>query len=132
MKEIERKLLELKSVIGKFDEESRKRFKELTDELAADNNPETKELLKQFIDDGLDEIRSEIATLRSQIENEYEILPLAYIAKEYFNKSKAWLYQRLNGYRVKGRVYTLNAEQKAVFNHALQDIARRIGSLQLS
>ena len=132
MKEIERKLLELKSVIGKSDEESSKRFKELTDELAADNNPETKELLKQFIDDGLDEIRSEIATLRSQIENEYEILPLAYIAKEYFNKSKAWLYQRLNGYRVKGRVYALNAEQKAVFNHALQDIARRIGSLQLS
>ena len=81
--------------------------------------------------DGLAEAKQDFDKLRTQIENEYEILPLSYIAKHYFHKSRAWLYQRLNGLEVKGRTYALNDEQKKIFNLACQDISKRIGSVCL-
>lgn len=75
----------------------------------------------------------ELKSLREQANREdYKLLPLSYIAKEYFDKSSAWLLQRLNGYPVRGRVYTLNAEQKSIFNRAVSEIGQRIGSLQLA
>ena len=57
---------------------------------------------------------------------------MSYIAKHYFGKSASWLYQRINGNKVDGRVYTLNAEQKATFNRALQEIAKRISSFSIA
>ena len=69
--------------------------------------------------------------LREQIQEYYELLPLAYIARQYFGKTRSWLYQRLNGYSVRGKVYSLNDEQKAIFNNAVQDIAQTIGSIRL-
>ena len=61
-----------------------------------------------------------------------KLLPLRYIAQKYFGKSAAWLSQRLNGSEVRGHVYTLNAEQKSIFNRAVQEIGQRISSLQLA
>ncbi|WP_363296203.1 DUF5053 domain-containing protein [uncultured Prevotella sp.] len=61
-----------------------------------------------------------------------KLLPLRYIAQEYFGKSAAWLSQRLNGSEVRGHVYTLNSEQKEIFNRAVQEIGQRISSLQLA
>ncbi len=40
--------------------------------------------------------------------------------------------QRLNGSEVRGHVYTLNSEQKDIFNRAVQEIGQRISSLQLT
>ena len=57
---------------------------------------------------------------------------MSYIAKHYFGKSSAWLSQRINGTLVRGKAYTLNDEQKRIFNNALQDISSRIGSLHLA
>ena len=37
----------------------------------------------------------------------------------------------LNGTLVRGRSYTLNEEQKKIFNDATQDISLRIGSIHL-
>jgi hypothetical protein len=50
----------------------------------------------------------------------------------YFNKSASWLLQRLNGYQVRGKVYTLNQEQKGIFNQAVKEISNRISALQLA
>lgn len=70
--------------------------------------------------------------LRAQIAGEtYHLLPLSYIAEHYFGKSAAWLSQRLNGTLVRGRSYTLNEEQKKIFNDAMLDISLRIGSIHL-
>ena len=68
---------------------------------------------------------------RAQLAETYELLPISYIAKEYFGKTAAWLYQRLNGYKVRGKVYSLTNEEKNVFNRAVQDIAHRIGSVSI-
>lgn len=88
--------------------------------------------LDAFISQGIEGQKKEIASLRMQIEGSYDILPLSYIARNYFGKSRAWLYQRLNGLPVRGHVYTLNPEQKRTFNMAVQDIAQRIGALYLA
>ena len=86
----------------------------------------------------MDELGKEIdriernASIREQLEGIIEFLPMSYIAKHYFGKSASWLYQRINGNTVRGRVYTLNDEQRATFNAALQDIARQLSSFSIT
>ncbi len=133
MNEIDLKLQELKAVIGEKDAASRAKFEELMQYLDTHkDDPGVQEKLEAFYNKGMDEMETEIRQLRQQIESEYELLPLAYIAKNYFKKSRAWLYQRLNGYEVRGRRYTLNEKEKVVFNTAVQEIAQRIGSVRIA
>lgn len=132
MNETERKIEALKSCIGKTDEESRIIFTKSIAYLKANDSEEVQRLLSEILTDGLSETKREIEVLKMQIEDVYDILPLSYIAKTYFKKSRSWLYQRLNGYKVKGKTYTLNEEEKRIFNTAMQDLSAKIGSVQLS
>ena len=132
MNMVEMRIAELKSCIGKTDAASRKKFEEAMAYLEANNSPEVQEQLNALLADGLKETHAEVENLKEKFSEEYEILPLSYIAKNYFNKSRAWLYQRLNGYKVRGQVYTLNDKEKAIFNMAVQDIAQKIGSVHIS
>ncbi|MDR0939929.1 MAG: DUF5053 domain-containing protein [Mediterranea sp.] len=100
--------------------------------------PEEKKEISDYLVDlmdrvevGIAEVRSEIDRLRvkKQLEDAYPLIPIGYIAENYFHKSRSWLSQRVNGSKVRGKVYTLNESEKAIFNDALRDIAHRIGSL---
>ena len=96
------------------------------------STPENDALFDDFITKGVGQVAEELESIRHQLEaDEYKLLPLSYIATHYFGKSKAWLYQRVNGLKVRGRRYTLNEEQRAIFNDAVQDISRRIGSISI-
>ncbi|MBQ8223994.1 MAG: DUF5053 domain-containing protein [Bacteroides sp.] len=132
MNTVEQKIAELKNYIGKTDAVSRERFDEIVAYLESHDSPEVQEQLKALLSNGLKETQAEVESLKEKFQEEYEILPLAYIAKNYFNKSRAWLYQRLNGYKVRGQVYTLNDREKDIFNAAIQDIAQKIGSVHIS
>ena len=124
---------ELKSLMGKTDKASEERRDEISLWLKENSaNEEVKEAYNRFMNEGLAEVKSGVDKLREQIDSRYDLLPISYIAQHYFGKSKAWLYQRLNGNKVRGKVYTLNDEQKDIFNSAVKDIARQIGSVQLS
>lgn len=124
---------ELKSLMGKTDKASGERRDEISLWLKENStNAEVKEAYNWFMTEGLAEVKSGVDKLREQIDSRYDLLPISYIAQHYFGKSKAWLYQRLNGNKVRGKVYTLNDEQKNIFNSAVKDIARQIGSVQLS
>lgn len=124
---------ELKSLMGKTDKASEERRDEISLWLKENSaNEEVKEAYNRFMNEGLAEVKSGVDKLREQIDSRYDLLPISYIAQHYFGKSKAWLYQRLNGNKVRGKVYTLNDEQKNIFNSAVKDIARQIGSVQLS
>lgn len=124
---------ELKSLMGKTDKASGERRDEISLWLKENcANEEVKEAYNRFMTEGLAEVKSGVDKLREQIDSRYDLLPISYIAQHYFGKSKAWLYQRLNGNKVRGKVYTLNDEQKNIFNSAVKDIARQIGSVQLS
>ena len=60
-----------------------------------------------------------------------EIIPFSYIAKNYFSKSKAWLYQRLNGNNINGKQAKFTEKEVEVFNFAIQDISRKLGSITI-
>lgn len=133
MEKTEALLTEYKNLLGMDDEASEKRKKEILAALKEDGTQETREKIKALISAELERIDGDIKTIRERMDNEdYRLLPLSYIAKKYFGKSAAWLSQRINGTPVRGRVYTLSAEQKDIFNRAVKEIGKRIGSFQIA
>lgn len=126
-------LKEYASLAGKEDEKSETRKTEILNYIKLHADDSDREEAKAFINPKMEQLQSEVLTLRDQLaEDDYKLLPLRYIAQKYFGKSAAWLSQRLNGSEVRGHVYTLNAEQKSIFNRAVQEIGQRISSLQLA
>lgn len=126
-------LKEYASLAGKEDEKSETRKTEILNYIKLHADDSDREESKAFINQKMEQLQSEVLTLRDQLaEDDYKLLPLRYIAQKYFGKSAAWLSQRLNGSEVRGHVYTLNAEQKSIFNRAVQEIGQRISSLQLA
>lgn len=133
MRTIEDILKEMKPLMGTGNPEERKKLDALIEELNGRKLTEKEKIFAQtWWNCGIEEIKQDITTLRQQIEeDDYKLIPMSYIAKHYFGKSASWLYQRINGNKVGGRSYTLNEEQKATFNRALQDIAKRISSFSI-
>lgn len=130
MEEAKKLIEELGTLMGKTDAQSEKRRSEISIWFKENSTPENDALLDAFVNEGVGRIADELESIRHQLEaDEYKLLPLSYIATHYFGKSKAWLYQRVNGTKVRGHRYTLNEEQRATFNAAVQDISRRIGSI---
>jgi len=60
-----------------------------------------------------------------------EYASLSKIAKNYFGKSKEWLYQRINGYKVNGSPAQFTQEERAKLAMALQDISRMANETSL-
>lgn len=134
MKALEKKLKELEALLQMpVGEEREAKFQELYSWFSAHKDePEVREAMPRLLDQKIEETRDEIKTLRTQMGDLYELLPLSYIAEVYFGKPKAWLYQRLNGYEIRGHRYTLNEEQKQTFNRACQELGQCIGSFCLA
>ena len=126
-------LKEYASLAGKEDEKSEARKIEILNYIKLNADDSDREEAKAFISQKMEQLQSEVLTLREQLaEEDYKLLPLRYIAQEYFGKSAAWLSQRLNGPEVRGHIYTLNSEQRDIFNRAVKEIGQRISSLQLA
>ena len=70
-------------------------------------------------------------SVKEQLQNNSEIIPFAYIAREYFKKSRTWLYQRVNGSVVNGKPCQFKDDEVTIFNNALRDVGQRIGSLSI-
>ena len=69
--------------------------------------------------------------IRCQLGEIAKFLSLSYIAKNYFNKSRQWLNQRINGAAVNGNPAKFTDEQLLIFNNALRDISHKIGSVNV-
>jgi len=78
----------------------------------------------------IDSLEKEV-NLRLQLSEISEVISIAYIAKNYFNKSRAWLHQRINGNIVNGKPARFTDNEMDTLNFALQDISKRIASLHL-
>lgn len=61
-----------------------------------------------------------------------DIISLSYIAKHYFNKDKSWLYQRINGTVVNGKLAAFTDQELALFSDALRDIGSKISGVSKS
>ncbi len=129
---------EYKSLAGKSDAASEARKAEINAWIEAHREEIPKDEIKEFMDSWLDEIGKDVTdikhqALKEQLDKEaYRMIPLKVVAEKYFGKSAAWLTQRLSGTPVRGKVYTLNAEQKKIFNGAMKDIGNTIGSIRLA
>lgn len=132
MEDIEKLLAELKGLMGKEDEKSEARRNEIALWVREHRSPEVEAAWNRFMDKGLSEIGRAVENIRHQIDNNYDIIPMSYVARHYFGKSQSWLAQRINGYEVRGKVYTLNEAQKAIFNAAMQDLSKQFGSIHIS
>lgn len=67
-------------------------------------------------------------TMRKKL---YDVLPIvnwSNISKDYFGKSRAWLYQKMSGTDVNGngRPFDFNDDEREILKKSLEDIARRI------
>ena len=96
-----------------------------------------KKVISEFVSDRLKEVDKKIDSMEEnaiklQLQEVAEIVSLSYLAKKYFNRSRSWLYQRLNGNIVNGKPARFTEEELATFNNALQDISKKIGSLSIS
>lgn len=138
MRSVQDILAEMKPLMGSLDTEKRKRLNALEEELKKlQLTDEDKATTKVWYEEGLEEIEKNIdhieheLKIRDQLKEVADILPLSYIAKNYFGKSAAWLYQRINGNKVRGKVYTLNREEVDTFNRALKEIGKKISSLSI-
>ena len=133
MEDIRILLEEYKSLAGNTDARSEDLKNEIIAKLETMDKDTVAEVAQPFVEENVARLESEVKALRSQIDEEdYKLLPISYIAKNYFNKSASWLLQRLNGYQVRGKVYTLSQEQKGIFYQAVKEISNRISALQLA
>jgi len=133
--------MELKTELDKLTAYMNKRdtegFKIYLKELYERSNPEEKETISLFVESFLEKSTIRIKNtvndirIRMQLENIIDILPLSYISKKYFNKSRQWLYQRINGNTVNGKSARFNESEIITFNNALLDISKRIGSVAI-
>lgn len=139
MKTIHDELKELRELFNNItpekEEEYKARFLSIQERYTS---PEDAEAIGDFIMDNFKYMNQEIEeldrmiTIQEQLAKDKEIIPIAYIARTYFGKSTAWLQQRLYGYKVRGKVYKLSDKDLSIFNNALQDISKRIGSLVIT
>lgn len=137
MEEIRKVMEEFKSLAELSDAVSESRKDELVEWLVAHKEGHEEEI-DAFLEKWLCDMETDVEdikqqALREQINDKaYKLIPWSYIAKEYFGKSVSWLTQRINGYTVRGKVYTLNEEQKATLNRALAEIGKFIGSYRVA
>lgn len=76
-------------------------------------------------------IDSEIKEIRSRLGDTPEIVSMSYIAKNYFGKSRTWLYQRINGNKVNGKPVFFTRAERRQLQEALHDIGQKLSAITL-
>ena len=70
--------------------------------------------------------------IKEQIAQISEMISMAYISKNYFNKSKSWMSQRINELDVNGKPAKFTSEEVERLNFAIQDISAKLGTVRIS
>lgn len=64
--------------------------------------------------------------IAQEIEEISKYISLSRIAKDYFGKSKEWLYQRIKGYNVNGKPAQFTESERMKLSQVLADLSRKI------
>lgn len=109
------------------------------------NDPGAKKEIAAFIKSGIRESGKRIEqienaiNMRALLGDSPNTIPMSYIADKYFKKTRQWLYQRVNGNIVNGKVSRFTEEELKIFVKALNDIsdnlrvtAKKIDSLSVN
>ena len=76
--------------------------------------------------------RAQDELVRNRLKSVLPAISLSYIAKTYFNKSRSWLNQRVNGNMVNGTHAKFSQEELATFDFALRDISAKLAEIRVS
>lgn len=104
-------------------------FDQIRAEMDVDAEGVAKAALAQIIETNE---RAKEIIVRNQLKEILPVISLSFIAKEYFGKTKEWLYQRINGNVVNGKPARFTEEEKNTLNFALKDIADRLMKISVS
>lgn len=104
-------------------------FEQIRHEMDADSKEVAQAVLAQITETNE---RAKEMIVKDQIKEILPVISLSFIAKEYFGKTKEWLYQRINGNIVNGKPAKFTTEEKATLNLALKDIAEKLMKISVS
>lgn len=76
--------------------------------------------------------RAEALVIKSKMKEVLPAISISYIAKTYFNKSRQWMYQRLNGSVVNGKPTNFTLEEVEILKKAMVDLGDKISSVSTS
>ena len=76
--------------------------------------------------------RAQELSMREQLKEILPAVSLSYIAKNYFGKTRQWLYQRINGTKVNGKAAQFNNHEKKILETALNDLGSKLSSWRAS
>ena len=136
--DLQKELSLLKSYMGGKNEETFKRQADFINENFTSKADQ--KIIKSFISDLLSEIsvktekliqETESYLVSEQLKEISEIVSMSYIAKNYFNKKRSWIYQKINGNHKNGKQVKFTDSEIQTFNSALKDISNKIGSIAI-
>jgi hypothetical protein len=105
------------------------RYKNMSEEQKVAFRKAVLETIDRLYDDVMDmKAEEETERLRKSVEQISDALSLNYIAKKYFDKSSAWLYQRLNGNVVNGKKVYFSMKEISLFKSALNDLSAKLSA----
>lgn len=121
-------LLKSRYMNAKNEEEKEAVMNEIA-ELCDEDVMKVASVATEQIQESIDEINGII--IRRQLEDILQFMSLAYIAKQYFGKSRQWLYQRVNGTIVNGKPARFTNQEIDILNAAIQDMGNRLLSTKV-
>ena len=75
--------------------------------------------------------RAQDELVRNRLKSVLPAISLSYIAKTYFNKSRSWLNQRINGNTVNGVQAKFSQEELRTLDFALKDLSAKLAEIRV-
>ena len=77
-------------------------------------------------------MEEDVNDIREKLGSLPEIINLSAVAKHCFGKSRTWLYQRINGNKVNGKIAAFTDEERLMFRKALQDLSEKMSAVAMN
>ena len=136
MEALEKELKKLKNYYDANNEVEFKRQADLVNDKFTSEKEQ--EQIKQFsmslledLNNRTDEFIREV-NVRLKLEEVMQIVSMSYIAKKYFNRTRHWLYQKINGNFKNGKSVCFTQTELNTLDFALKDISHKIGSVNIT
>jgi hypothetical protein len=133
-------IMDIKKIIKEYSESNEKdkllileKVKSEFSSLSQKDQDEVKTIFLNSLDEKLIEAKKTLdkVDIFIEISEISKYVSLSTIAKEYFGKSKEWLYQRIHGYAINGNPARFTDEERRILADALTDISIRIKETSL-
>ncbi|MDR2004231.1 MAG: DUF5053 domain-containing protein [Prevotella sp.] len=130
---LKEELKKIDQYIGSDTEKLKKQYSSLIQTF-----PEEKEQIDDYLQNAMSRLTENIGKSIDELEVKVqlveisEIVSMSYIAKNYFKKTRQWLYKKINGSTVNGKPAKFTEKELETLNYAIQDISKKLGSTVIS